>query len=110
MVSVNYDELLRDIQRWIFDLGGAVKDVNDALAVSGPGGAAARGAPPRCGLLLHAGAWAASLLVAVCACCSLLSCCCMRPAAWLSVCCRKRGKTGTGWSGSWRRQTPMTRR
>ncbi|KAL4428231.1 hypothetical protein ABPG75_002320 [Micractinium tetrahymenae] len=31
LVTINYDDLLRDIQLWIFDLEGAVGDVNKAL-------------------------------------------------------------------------------
>jgi hypothetical protein len=35
MVTVNYDDLLRDIQLWIYDLEGASGDVNKALEVGG---------------------------------------------------------------------------
>ena len=33
MVTINYDDLLRDIQLWIYDLEGASGDVNTALQV-----------------------------------------------------------------------------
>jgi hypothetical protein len=36
MVTINYDDLLREIQLWIYDLEGATGDVNKALEVGAP--------------------------------------------------------------------------